>query len=75
MKKSPKLLLVISLSMILTAFHSFPGSKTNEINNLLNPFPEQFLKEKQKCNNDNLFTVIVNNTNFIPQLKKIILIS
>lgn len=43
--------------MILTAFHSFPASKANGINNLLNPFPEQFLKEKQKCNTDNLFTV------------------
>lgn len=71
MKKSPKLLLVIFLSMILTAFHSFPGSKTNEINNLLNPFPEQFLKEKQKRNNDNLFTVNGKQYEFLPRLKKL----
>ena len=71
MKKSPKLLLVIYLSMILTAFHSFPGSKTNGINNLLNPFPEQFLKEKQKRNNDNFFTINGKQYEFHPTIEKI----
>lgn len=71
MKKSPKLLLVISLSMILTAFHSFPGSKTNEINNLLNPFSEQFLEEKQKRNTDNLFTVNGKQYEFHSTIEKI----
>lgn len=61
--------------MILTAFNSFPGSKTNEINNLLNPFPEQFLKEKQKRNTDILFTINGKQYEFHPTIEKIILIS
>lgn len=71
MKKSPKLFLVISLPMILTAFHSFPGSKTNGINNLLNPFSEQFLEEKQKRNTDNLFTVNGKQYEFHSTIEKI----
>lgn len=61
--------------MILTVFHSFPGSKTNGINNLLNPSSEQFLKEKQKRNIDNFFTANGKQYEFHPTIEKIILIS
>ena len=57
--------------MILTVFHSFHGSKTNEINDLLNPSSEQFLKEKQKCHTDNLFTVNGKQYEFHPTIEKI----